>query len=289
MKYFIPAWYDDQRWWQDTTVPYYQLQNKTEFDDMISLMGMHLENDLDYQLIVLNHAPNLRTFLHRYDLYETKYSSVFDEIQGFSHHAPQAINYHHLKWPDDVEFVYTPYLLKCVTSEQTYTNIYFSQEGYSIWFEEFERDQLQRRYIFDDRGYLSAIRYFDDQGEASYQEYLTINGDCVLHEDLKNGRVTVSKRYQHHYQQTEYNNMAQLIEEKFQAMIAQQIHEDDDLKEWLKEHVPGNHELKDTNVEVYFKEEQDNHLNYMSRLMNPVRFLDYLDVSKLNGGEVNET
>lgn len=69
MKYFIPAWYDDQRWWQDTTVPYYQLQNKTEFDDMISLMGMHLENDLDYQLIVLNHAPNLRTFLHRYDLY----------------------------------------------------------------------------------------------------------------------------------------------------------------------------------------------------------------------------
>ncbi|MDU5999357.1 MAG: hypothetical protein E6Y79_01650, partial [Staphylococcus aureus] len=25
------------------------------------------------------------------------------------------------------------------------------------------------------------------------------------------------------------------------------------------------------------------------RLMNPVRFLDYLDVSKLNGGEVNET
>lgn len=62
MKYFIPAWHDDQRWWQDTTVPYYQLQNKTEFDDMISLMGMHLENDLDYRLIVLNHAPNLRTF-----------------------------------------------------------------------------------------------------------------------------------------------------------------------------------------------------------------------------------
>ena len=39
-----------------TTVPYYQLQNKTEFDDMISLMGM--QNDLDYRLIVLNHAPN---------------------------------------------------------------------------------------------------------------------------------------------------------------------------------------------------------------------------------------
>ncbi|WYV95774.1 accessory Sec system protein Asp1 [Staphylococcus aureus] len=168
MKYFIPAWYDDQQWWQDTTVPYYHA----------------LENELDYHLIVLNHAPNIRTFLHRYDLYETKYWSVFDEIQGFSHHAPQAINYHLLKWPDDVEFVYTPYLLKCVTSEQAYTNIYFSQEGYSIWFEEFERDQLQRRYIFDDRGYLSAIRYFDKDGEASYQEYLTINVDRQLEREL---------------------------------------------------------------------------------------------------------
>jgi hypothetical protein len=38
----------------------------------------------------------IRTFLHRYDLYETKYWSVFDEIQGFSHHAPQAINYHQI-------------------------------------------------------------------------------------------------------------------------------------------------------------------------------------------------
>lgn len=227
MKYFIPAWYDDQQWWQDTTVPYYQMQKKTEFDDMISLMGMHLENELDYHLIVLNHAPNLRTFLHRYDLYETKYWSVFDEIQGFSHHAPQAINYHHLKWPDDVEFVYTPYLLKCVTSDQTFTNIYFSQEGYSIWFEEFENGQLQRRYIFDDRGYLSAIRYFDKDGEGTYQEYLTIDGDCVLCEDLKGGRVSVSERYQHDYHQTQYNSMAEIIEEKFQEMIKRTIHSKD--------------------------------------------------------------
>ncbi|KMS36740.1 Accessory Sec system protein Asp1, partial [Staphylococcus aureus] len=84
--------------------------------------------------------------------------------------------------------------LKCVPSEQTYKNIYFRQEGHSIRFEEFAIDQLQRRYIYDDRGYLSAIRYCDDQGEAYYQEYLTINRDCVRHDDLKNGRVIMSKR-----------------------------------------------------------------------------------------------
>ncbi|MGN9978390.1 accessory Sec system protein Asp3, partial [Staphylococcus aureus] len=85
------------------------------------------------------------------------------------------------------------------------------------------------------------------------------------------------------------NVFATYVAQHLDCKVYRTSHEDDDLKEWLKEHVPGNHELKDTNVEVYFKEEQDNHLNYMSRLMNPVRFLDYLDVSKLNGGEVNET
>ncbi|HCD3936222.1 TPA: accessory Sec system protein Asp2 [Staphylococcus aureus] len=85
------------------------------------------------------------------------------------------------------------------------------------------------------------------------------------------------------------NVFATYVAQHLDCKVYRTSHEDDDLKEWLTEHVPGNHELKDTNVEVYFKEEQDNHLNYMSRLMNPVRFLDYLDVSKLNGGEVNET
>lgn len=85
------------------------------------------------------------------------------------------------------------------------------------------------------------------------------------------------------------NVFATYVAQHLGCKVYRTSHEDDDLKEWLTEHVPGNHELKDTNVEVYFKEEQDKHLNYMSRLMNPVRFLDYLDVSKLNGGEVNET
>ena len=85
MKYFIPAWYDDQRWWQDTTVPYYQLQNKTEFDDMISLMGMHLENDLDYRLIVLNHA--------------TKFKNIFTSIRTYMR---QSIGLCLMKFKDSV-------------------------------------------------------------------------------------------------------------------------------------------------------------------------------------------
>ncbi|HHW9498614.1 TPA: accessory Sec system protein Asp3, partial [Staphylococcus aureus] len=66
------------------------------------------------------------------------------------------------------------------------------------------------------------------------------------------------------------NVFATYVAQHLDCKVYRTSHEDDDLKDWFKEHVPGNHELKDTNVDVYFKEEQDNHLNYMSRLMNPV-------------------
>ena len=82
MKRFIPAWYSRNRWWESTSRPFYLKKQYTDFDDMISLMTMHSSNNVDYQLIVLSFSPYLRTFLHRYDLYESHYWSVFDEIQG---------------------------------------------------------------------------------------------------------------------------------------------------------------------------------------------------------------
>ncbi|MDN8713292.1 accessory Sec system protein Asp3, partial [Staphylococcus aureus] len=53
------------------------------------------------------------------------------------------------------------------------------------------------------------------------------------------------------------NVFATYVAQHLDCKVYRTSHEDDDLKEWLKEHVPGNHELKDTNVDVYFKEDQD--------------------------------
>ncbi|RNM44750.1 accessory Sec system glycosyltransferase Asp1, partial [Staphylococcus aureus] len=36
--------------------------------------------------------------------------SLFDEIQGATHGTPVAIDYRELSWPEDTEFIYTPYL-----------------------------------------------------------------------------------------------------------------------------------------------------------------------------------
>ena len=57
--------------------------------------------------MILSFSPYLRTFLHRYDLFETNYWSVFDDIQDVSHQTPQAIDYRDLAWPENTEFIFT--------------------------------------------------------------------------------------------------------------------------------------------------------------------------------------
>ena len=158
MKRFIPAWYSHDKWWESTSVPFYQKRQYTDFDDMISLMTMHSKNNVDYQLMILSFSPYLRTFLHRYDLFETNYWSVFDDIQGVSHQTPQAIDYRDLAWPENTEFIFTPYKIQAVTGEHTFSKIHFSQEGYLMWIEDFQHNIIQRRYVIDDRGFISAVR-----------------------------------------------------------------------------------------------------------------------------------
>lgn len=227
MKRFIPAWYSHDKWWQDRVLPYYSKRLITEFDDMISLMNMHINNDVEINLSVMNYFPDLRTFLHRHDLYEVTYWSLFDEIQGFNHKTPQAIDYRELQWPEDSEFMYTPYLIRCITSDHTYTNIYFNQDGYLVWLEDFENQIKKARYVFDDRGWLSSIITFDDNALAEKQYYMTIDGDCILTEDLIDNKVTVSKKYQHRFEQINYTNMELLIEEQFSKHSKAKFNKDD--------------------------------------------------------------
>nr|WP_263314632.1 accessory Sec system protein Asp1 [Mammaliicoccus sp. Marseille-Q6498] len=217
MKHFIPAWYSksNDSWWEDRRIPFYTQRFDTEFDDMVSLMNIYKKNNVQFDFILLNYFPGLRTFLHRNNLFEARYWSLFDEIQGFNHKAPQAIDYRDLQWPEGTEFVFTPFLIKCITGSNSYTNIHFNQEGYLIWLEDFEKNKKIRRYIFDDRGWLSSIKVYDNQGLANEQYYLTIDGEFILTENLKSGDITISEKYQHRFKRVHYNEMSQLIEELF--------------------------------------------------------------------------
>ena len=73
MLYFIPAWYDQNTWFEKEQV-WYVRRTHSEFDDTVKQIQMfHRKTDLDYSLLVLNHAPNLRHFLHRQSIFHAPY------------------------------------------------------------------------------------------------------------------------------------------------------------------------------------------------------------------------
>ncbi len=227
MKRFIPAWYSQDKWWESTSVPFHQKRQYTDFDDMISLMTMHSKNNVDYQLLILSFSPYLRTFLHRYDLFETNYWSVFDDIQGLNHQTPQAIDYRDLAWPEDTEFVFTPYQIEAITGPNRFSKIHFSQEGYLMWIEDFENNVIQRRYVIDDRGFISAIRTYTETGQSKMKHYFSIQGEEIFTEDLRNYTVTIKEQFQSYFKQTSYPTMAELIEEKFKEYVEKEMSKED--------------------------------------------------------------
>ena len=211
MKYFIPAWYSAEQWWACKMSPYYHRQAETAFDDMISLMSMHRLNQQPFEVIVLNYTPDLRTFLHRHDLFDVTYWSVFDEIQGFQHRTPRAVDYRQLDWPVGTEFLYLEHTIRALMPHEMHADVHFNQDGYVIWIEVYQQDVRLYRYVLDDRGYVSSIVYFDALGKSEYRRYLTHDGTWILQEDYSDGSVKVHPKYQHHFLQEYYADMSQII------------------------------------------------------------------------------
>lgn len=170
---------------------------------------------------------------------------------------------------------------------------------------EYKGMQIKKtRNVQDDNEILNVIiTEPSDTYPTATNDFLKIF-DCVWAVDYwmdNDIGMNFIQLYQELRNQNEYNTIniishgpksnvfATNLSKKLQCKLYRTSHEDEDMKTWLNNHVLGNNESNDVNEVVYFKEADDVHLSYMSRLMNPVRFLTYLDVSKLNGGEAHET
>lgn len=225
MKYFVPAWSGNEKWWFHLPRPFYSKSKTIVFDDIMSLMSMHHQNKIDFKLLHLSYHPTIRSILHRHDLYELRMWSLFDEIQGFDQVCPRSFQLEDLEWPDDTEFIYSPYIIQAMTPHYT-SKIYFNQVGYLIRMEDFENGQCVRAYIFDDRGYLSALRYYEN-GQASTQDYFTVTGQVVLRENLSSSQVTVMPAFEHLFNKTVYASMEELIKERFHQFCHRDMRQED--------------------------------------------------------------
>ena len=227
MKQFIPAWYDSNNWWDSAVAPFFIKRKTTEFDDMVSLMSMHHKNDESFNTIILNYNPMLRLFLHRHELYEINYWSLFDDIQGATYLTPIAIDFRTLSWPEDTEFIYTPYQVIAITGDNQFSKIIFSQEGYLLYIEAYEENRLSRKFIFDDRGFVSAIETYNETQAPVNRYYLNVDGQCMMVQNFTTQRVAIQSEFDDHFQKKAYKNMDELIHEKLQQYHMSTLADDD--------------------------------------------------------------
>lgn len=219
MKFFIPAWYQEDNWWRDSTIPFYDKKNRSDFDDMISLMNMHRKNNQPFKLIQLGYHSGFQLFLHRNHLYECDYYSVFDDIQGFPKSTPRPLDYRAFNWPDGTEFIYTLFIIKAIYGNTT-TNIYYNEDGYLVWMEKFVDNRKVARYVFDNRGFLSTIMTYKD-GKEHRLLYLDLEQDVIMEESLLTGEVTILKSFER-FESKHYANMEVLIKERLAHYLQNQ-------------------------------------------------------------------
>ena len=45
-----------------------------------------------------------------------------------------------------------------------------------MWIEDFQHNIIQRRYVIDDRGFISAVRTYTETGQSKMKHYFSIKG-----------------------------------------------------------------------------------------------------------------
>ncbi|SDB19071.1 accessory secretory protein Asp1 [Pseudobutyrivibrio sp. YE44] len=191
MLYFIPAWYQQNKW-KELEQSWHTRRMHTEFDDTVKQVQMfHRSGKSDFKILLLSHTPNFRHFLHRQGVFHAKYWSVFDAIQEVERKKAVVFSFHNLDWPKGIEFVYTPFVVVGYLNNQKYAQIEFGEAGNPIEVAMYRDGQVSRRNIYDDRGFVSATEVYQD-GQMVFTDYLTEKGTAKLREYADTGRVEIN-------------------------------------------------------------------------------------------------
>lgn len=193
MLHFIPAWYQENQWCENEQY-WYARRMHTEFDDTVKQIQLfHRSQAYPFQVMLLSFAPNYRHFLHRQSVFHAPYWSVFDAIQEIRKKKVRIFSFHNLQWPKGVEFVYSPFVVLAFLHGEKYAQIEFGEDGNMIQIDLYENDMLKRRNIYDDRGFISATRIYENEVPV-YQDYLNEKGIWKLRHYFADNHVEINPR-----------------------------------------------------------------------------------------------
>lgn len=233
MLYFIPAWYQNNQWCENEQC-WQERRMHTEFDDTVKHIQLfHRNKAYTYQILILSYTPNFRHFLHRQSVYHAPYWSCLDAIQEIKREKAVALSFHNLAWPEDIEFLHTPFVIVAMRKGRKYAQIEFGEDGNMIRIEMYKKDKVCRRNIYDDRGFVSSTILYDENGEPFYQDYLMENGEWKLRLFFEDRHVEINpkhpnyqicyqdKKIEKRFSHLRYNTLEQVIEEVFASYVQQ--------------------------------------------------------------------
>ncbi len=193
MLYFIPAWYQQNKW-KELEQSWHTRRMHTEFDDTVKQVQMfHRSGMHDFKILLLSHTPNFRHFLHRQGVLHASYWSCFDAIQEVTKKKAVVFSFHNLNWPEGIEFVYTPFVVVAYLKNEKYAQIEFGEAGNPIEVAMYQNGLVSKRNIYDDRGFVSAMEAYD-QGKLLYTDYLTEAGVAKMRVYADDGRVEINPK-----------------------------------------------------------------------------------------------
>ena len=65
-----------------------------------------------------------------------------------------------------------------------------------MWVEDYKYSTIQRRFVFDDRGFISAVRTYIHLMGITIKHYFSKRWEEIFVEDLNVNTVTINKNFQ---------------------------------------------------------------------------------------------
>ncbi|MDO4633731.1 MAG: accessory Sec system protein Asp1 [Eubacteriales bacterium] len=217
---FVPSWDGKEEPWKAFPLPWYDGRQRMEFDDTVNQIRLFKNAGERVQLLLPCYMPELRRFLHREGIQDIEIYSPFDRLQRIQDQRAGVFSFRDMNWPEDLEWMYTPFQMKAFRDEKLYARVEFGRGGHMIYVDRFQDEKIDNRIYVDDRGFLSCRERYRD-GKRVQRTYFTPEKIWCLVENLENGKVTINSSIEPVCRYTEYPDMGALMTEMTEDYLQQ--------------------------------------------------------------------
>lgn len=204
---FIPAWDNVS-------------SGEISTDDLIGPIQSLQSTGEACHIVVKDYLPNLRYFLHRFGQMESNYTSIFDQLQGFENLEQRSLRIEDLNFPEFVHYVYTPFSVLVFQEEKQIGEVIMAEGSHISEVRHFENQVLISIEIYDDRGFLSSRKIFEE-GKHFLTEYLDTSQSCVFVHFQEDGGCAVNYENTKGLLRKYYESLEALVFERLEIELRQ--------------------------------------------------------------------